>query len=78
MYIRLIVRKGYGSFLEIFEKTGGASLAIAGLLEDIRLVLSKELTFSMFGLSVLQGIVFCFIPAMIASKIRPTEAIRWE
>ena len=54
------------------------SYLIGELYMDIRLVLSKELIFSMFGVSVLQGIAFCFIPAMIASKIRPTEAIRWD
>lgn len=51
---------------------------IGQLYMDIRLVLSNELILSMFGLSILQGIVFCFIPALIASKIRPTEAIRWD
>ncbi|MGN0379366.1 MAG: ABC transporter permease [Butyrivibrio sp.] len=54
------------------------SYLIGKLYMDIRIVLSRELIFSMFGLSVLQGIVFSFIPALIASKIRPTEAIRWD
>lgn len=54
------------------------SYLIGELYMDIRLVMSKELIASMFGLSVLQGIIFCFLPALIASKIRPTEAIRWD
>ncbi len=54
------------------------SYLIGKLYMDMRLVLSRELILSMFGLSVLQGIVFSFAPALIASKIRPTEAIRWD
>lgn len=54
------------------------SYLIGKLYMEIRLVLSGKLILSMFGISVLQGIVFCFIPALTASKIRPTEAIRWD
>lgn len=56
----------------------GTSYFINNLYMDIRLIMSGKLIFSMLGLSVLQGIVFCFVPAVIASKIRPTEAIRLE
>lgn len=45
---------------------------------DIRLIMDKGIVVATMGLSVLQGIIFSFIPAIIASKIRPTEAIRWD
>ncbi len=54
------------------------SYLIGHLYMEIRLILSGKLILSMFGISILQGIVFCFIPALTASKIRPTEAIRWD
>ena len=45
---------------------------------DVRLVINKYSIFSMFGVAILEGIIFCFVPALIASKIRPSEAIRWD
>lgn len=45
---------------------------------DIRLVFSWKLILSALGLAVLQGVLFSVLPALIASKIRPTEAIRWD
>lgn len=45
---------------------------------DFTMILTKELLVGTAAISVLQGIIFSFIPAMIASGIRPTEAIRWD
>ncbi len=45
---------------------------------DLRFVFSWKLILSTIGLTVLQGILFSMTPALIASKIRPTEAIRWD
>lgn len=56
----------------------GTAYFVGSLYMDIKFIMSKEIIFSMFGLSILQGITFCFLPSLIASKIRPTEAIRWD
>ena len=45
---------------------------------DFILVMRPKLILATFGLSVLQGIVFSFLPAAMAAGIRPTEAIRWD
>lgn len=41
-----------------------------------------KVTFQLIGsvicLSVLQGLIFSIMPAILASKVDPTEAIRWE
>lgn len=45
---------------------------------DFTMILQKELLLGTAAISVLQGIIFSFLPAVIASRIRPTEAIRWD
>lgn len=54
------------------------SYLINKLYMDIRLVFSEKLILSVIGLAMLQGILFSLMPALIASKTRPTEAIRWD
>lgn len=51
---------------------------VGKLYMNIRFVLSGKLILSMFGLSVVQGIIFSYVPALIGSKIRLTEAIKWD
>lgn len=48
------------------------------LFIDVDILLSWKIVFAMFSLSLLQGIVFSIIPAIVASKIRPIEALRWD
>lgn len=48
------------------------------LFMDIQLVMRKEIILGTLGLSILEGVIFSFIPALIAAKVRPTEAIRWD
>ena len=45
---------------------------------DFTLILKKELIIGTLALSLLQGITFSFFPAVLASRINPTEAIRWD
>jgi putative ABC transport system permease protein len=42
------------------------------------LVISPELIFATFGIAIIQGILFSFVPSVAAAKVRPTEAIRWD
>ncbi len=45
---------------------------------DFYLKLNWKIVFNSLSIALIQGIVFSIIPAIYASKIRPTEAIRWE
>ena len=56
----------------------GTAYLIGKLYVNIRLVLSREIIISTMGLSILQGVIFCLIPSWIASKIRPSEALRLD
>lgn len=45
---------------------------------DFTMIIKMEQFLATFALAILQGIVFSFFPAIIAAKIHPTEAIRWD
>lgn len=45
---------------------------------NIALRISPQLIFATFGISMIQGVLFSFFPAVVASRVRPTEAIRWD
>jgi len=46
--------------------------------EEITLNLPYKLIGATVGISVLEGILFSILPAIMASKITPTEALRWD
>lgn len=54
------------------------SYLVSCLYIDISLIVTNGIIVATIGISLLQGIIFCFIPALIASKIQPTEVIRWD
>ena len=65
-------------FVSVIICNYATSYFVQELCIDTKIIIRPQILYATIGVAILEGILFSLMPAFVAARIRPTEAIRWD